>query len=694
MPRFLLLAALLTARLLGATPPPAPGPVTLEFTVAASGVRNPFARELWARLIRPSGQPIVLPAYYAGDGVFAVHARPDEVGVYRLDSVAETTRGSAATPLEFHPHGPREVTNPNRIRLPAISRDPKNPAAFVREDGRPFIPIGTNLAWPDGECVPYYNSALAAFARANLTWMRIWMVHWGQLNLDWVPEWFGASPPPGGLDPRVAANWDRLIETAHTQGVYLQIVFQHHGQLTTGANSNWADNPWNAAKPGGFLKTPTDFFTSPEARLLTMLKYRYIVARWGWAPAVFAWEFFNEVHWVDTIDKEKNEAVVATWHDEMAGFVRSVDTYGHLLTTSAQNLRSPIFARMDFYQPHLYAADMVAAARAYAGLPSPDRPVFYGEVGDDHLAITPAAKEAGLAILPPVWASIMGTGSLPAQPWEGYRLLNAHRLDELGAVFRFLALNNFPKQNRLGLSPFSAVVESTARVPLELTGVQMWQRQAPPGFTFPLDGRTPLEVADLPRIYVGWPGSIAEGFPDRATIHLDFPRATTLRARIANAGSGPAALQFLIDQQLAAEKSWPAPTADAPRAPWPQFVDIPMPAGPHTLLVRNPGNTDWVDLAAIDLGLDTAVLAAIGKRSDSFIALWVWHRTNLYATGTLVPATGTLVVDDVPAGTWKITWWDTTKGIPAPATTTVHPGGPLRLPTPPITRHAAVVLTR
>ncbi|MDI1247467.1 MAG: hypothetical protein PSV13_01165, partial [Lacunisphaera sp.] len=108
----------------------------------------------------------------------------------------------------------------------------------------------------------------------------------------------------------------------------------------------------------------------------------------------------------------------------------------------------------------------------------------------------------------------------------------------------------------------------------------------------------------------------------------------------------------------------------------------------------NPGNTDWVDLAAIDLGLDTSVLAAIGKRHESFIALWVWHRTNLYSAGTLVPTTGTLVVDDVPAGTWKITWWDTAKGIPAPSSTITHPGGPLRLATPPITRHAAVVLTR
>src|SRR6185312_7935832 len=160
----------------------------------------------------------------------------------------------------------------------------------------------------------------------------------------------------------------------------------------------WADNPWNAANPGGFLKAPEDFFTDPEARRITALKYRYIVARWGWSPAVFAWEFFNEVHWTDAW-AHGHEADVARWHDAMAQRVRSVDVYRHLLTTSTDNLRSPVYAHLDFYQPHLYAANLLAAARSYdPSAATLDRPVFYGEFGDDHLPVPEAAKQAGLTL--------------------------------------------------------------------------------------------------------------------------------------------------------------------------------------------------------------------------------------------------------------------------------------------------------
>ena len=103
------------------------------------------------------------------------------------------------------------------------------------------------------------------------------MAHWGGLNLDWLPESLGSSPRGGELDLRVAEAWDKMLETAEERGVYIQLVLQHHGQYSSQVNSNWQYNPWNVAN-GGFLKTPVEFFTSPEALRLTLLKYRTIVA--------------------------------------------------------------------------------------------------------------------------------------------------------------------------------------------------------------------------------------------------------------------------------------------------------------------------------------------------------------------------------------------------------------------------------
>ncbi|HTZ20822.1 MAG TPA: hypothetical protein VMC06_08065 [Opitutaceae bacterium] len=668
-------------------------PVTFVFELPADE-RNPYARDLWADVVLPSQQTLTLPVFFFGSGRFAVRARASAAGDYRLGRVVETVNGQPVV-LVAKPVGGDRVTTRDPEDRPAIHCAAGSPPRLVFATGGTYTPVGANLAWASTGRVQFHLDAFNSFAREGLNWTRIWMVHWSGLNLDWLPEDMGPSPAPGDLDQRVAADWDRIVADAEARGIYLQMVLQHHGQFSTGTNPSWKDHPWNAAHPGGFLRTPGEFFTSPVAIRLTTLKYRYIVARWGYSPAILAWELFNEVHWTDAFNVEHNEAAVARWHSAMAAYLRLVDVYHHLVTTSTENLRSPIYRDMDYFQPHLYAANMLAGARAIVPAPAMlDRPVFYGEVGDDHMELTPEQQAAGVAIVPPVWASLMGLSRYPAQPWLGAHLLAQGRLGELGAVARFLAATKLGERD--GLAPFSPVVGCPVRVPLVLVGGQMWQRRPGPDITVPLDGRELIEFADIPRIYVGSPGSLAEGYPGRAVYHFDFPRATTLRPRVAGIGAGGSAIRVSLDGHPVVEKSWPARRA-APAAAAPEFpveFSFPVSAGRHDLVVENPGAPDWFDLTRIDLGLDIPALAAVGKRDASFIALWVWHREGVFAVDAPPPATGTLLVDDVPAGRWRITWWNSLTGVPARPTIIEHGGGVLKLPTPAIARHAAVVLER
>ena len=103
-------------------------------------VRNPYSREIWAEVVTPSGQRLTLPAYYADGGLFAVRARPDEVGAYRFGAVSETTLGIAQTDLVVSLVSPAEVENTARTRLPSILSDPKDPRQFIRSDGAPVHP--------------------------------------------------------------------------------------------------------------------------------------------------------------------------------------------------------------------------------------------------------------------------------------------------------------------------------------------------------------------------------------------------------------------------------------------------------------------------------------------------------------------------------------------------------------------------
>ncbi len=666
------------------------GPAEFTFQLP-KGDRHPYAREVWAEIILPSQKMVRLPVYFAGGDRYAVRARASAAGAYRLDRVIEVIDGK---PVTHEPQlvsgNPVVVTTPQT--LPSVRRGAGRPARLAHPDGTTYVPVGTNLAWAAERGAAYYERVMPRYAGEGLNWMRVWMAHWSGLNLDWLPEDMGASPPPGILDQRVAAEWDRLVAAAEQHGVYLQLVLQHHGQYSSRVNPNWDENPWNAANPGGFLQTPDEFFTSPQARGLTALKYRYIVARWGYSPAVLAWELFNEVHWVDALRERNAVADVADWHSAMAGYLRSVDAYRHLITTSTEDLRSPVYEAMDFFQPHLYAANMLAGVREFSTPPGElDRPVFYGEIGDDHMRINAAQKAAGVSIVPPVWAGLMGQGRYAPQPWVGEQLIESGRLPELGAVARFVAASGLGK--REGLTTFSPVIESRETVPFSLPGGQVWQHRSSPELTVPLDGRVPADWASIPRIYVGTPGSANSGFPSRATYHLEVPEAMILRARIAEVGAGGATLRLSVDGEPVLEKRWPA-AGEEPAPEFPVELAFSLAAGRRTLEVENPEGPDWFDLLAIEFPHRVSALAAAGQRSEDFIALWVWHREGVYAVEAPSAVVGTVHLEEVPAGEWQVTWWDSLTGEPQPAVALTHPGGPLPLKTPAISRHAAVILSR
>lgn len=669
-------------------------PVQFDFRLApATTQANPFARDVWAEVTLPSGQVKRLPAYHTGGDGFAVRARAAEVGEYRLGRIVEKS-GATETVLV-----PEAVTAESR-RVDAIAKLPqvglardRTRFAYAGAGSNAYTPIGSNLAWVPGGARPadYYAEALPRFSAEGLNWIRIWMCHWGGLNLDWLTA--GASPPAGKLDADVAQSWDRIVAAAENAGVYVQLVLQHHGQYSTGVNPNWGQNPWNAANPGGFLATPADFFTSEQAREATRIKYRYTVARWGYSPAILAWELFNEVHWVDVINRQHDEGPVARWHAEMAAHLRACDAYGHLVTTSLENLRSEIYASMDYYQPHLYPYAPLTGPLTF-GVPTASlaRPVFYGETGDDHAPLSPEQKQSGVALVPPVWASLFGVSRYSAQPWLGADLMEKKRLGELGAVARFLSATRLAE--RAGLVSFSPVVTQCPTIPLVLESSQVWQRRPAPEIDLPLDGRVPLALADFPRAYVGNAESLAAGFPGRATFRFNSPRAIAAKVVVSGVGTKGSALRIQSGRQVLAEKAWPAEAPDNPSGEHPVEIPFTLAAGSHSLVLENSGAGDWFQLDRIETDLPVPVLAALGKRSDRFIAVWLWHRQGILALKEGAPAGGFLMLEDVPAGKWSVTWWNTFKGAPASTRIMDHPGGQLAVPVPPTGRHTAVVLTR
>jgi hypothetical protein len=660
----------------------------------APGVQ-PLSREIEAVVILPSGERQALPAFLfgPGDDVFAVRARATMPGSYRLEAVRERINGETTT-------FPPATLGASEMRVAAATRQQVGIASwdsreFALADGSVYFPLGANLPWAEGPEAPgaYYRRVLAEYAKAGQNWTRIWMCSWSALNLDWLPASMGASPSPGRIDLRVATNWDEIIDAAEENGIFLQMVLQHHGQLSTAWDSNWAAHPWNAANPGGWLKSPKDFFTDARALDLTSQKYRYIAARWGYSTAVMAWELFNEPHNTDAFRANPSmEPEIAAWHRRMASVLRTADPYRHLITTSTLDLHSPIYDDMDFCQPHLYSSNVVVALRRFDSDPERlGKPVFWGEFGDEQSYHPEEVVRTNAAIPSLLWASLMGSGRYPATPWTGDTLLRENRLPEMQAMARFIRESGLI--GRRGLEPFSPAVESKDRMPLLLEAGHWWQRIPAATLRLPTNGSMPESLYLVPRAFVGSPDSVKAGYPDRVTVKIHYDHAATATLRINKVGQHGACLRVELDDRMMAAQIWPALPKDAAEAPARAWqTSFPVEAGEHTLTIMNPGGPDWFELRDMDTGLDTPVIAAAGKRSGDFIVLWAYHRQGL--TATVPPAEAVLLLDRVPAGDWSLTWWDSVNGTPLRTTELRHPGGTLRIPTPPISRHAALVLKR
>ncbi|MBO3800067.1 MAG: hypothetical protein FGF52_03300 [Candidatus Brockarchaeota archaeon] len=89
-----------------------------------------------------------------------------------------------------------------------------------------------------------------------------------------------------------------------------------------------------------------------------------MVSRYAYSTHLLAWEFFNEVDLTDGY----NPSNVASWHREMAEYLRSIDPYDHLITTSFSNpMGEDLIWRtsgLDFTQTHMYGPDVKDLAKA------------------------------------------------------------------------------------------------------------------------------------------------------------------------------------------------------------------------------------------------------------------------------------------------------------------------------------------
>ncbi len=599
----------------------------LTFTLSES-YSNPFDTDIVDIMVtftKPDGNSVDVPAFFyqeydenssgyfvnGRDLCWKVRFTPSQLGAYAIDQIT------------IIDHNGTNVIDPE-VAFTCIESDEKgiirvdsrNPYYMRYDNNEPYIPIGHNVGWWNENGTDQWEDTFASMGSVGENWVRIWMTHFYQGT---VLEWRSNKQYYDGvgiLSLPIAWKLDRIVESCEQNGISMQLTLQHHGQFSTNVNPNWNDNPYNivhAATDGGFLDDPADFFTDEEARRITKYKYRYIIARWGYSSAILTWELFNEVQY--TNGWENNRASVVDWHNEMASYIKSVDSFDHLVTTSSDKSGfEDIWSHenMDVIQVHYYGSYTISFFdETFNRLSSYNKPVIMGEFGSfNHNN----PDEGRLVLHNGIWSAfhVNSTGNL--WWWDIF-------IEQYNCYDEFIALSVYAEGEDPAAYNFSKADINTPDLPL-------WA-SASPGlsdflavstqtvFTIQPDGSVP-GIGNLSQ----WlHGSTKSDYRSDPTFNLQMQQAGSLLIHIdSTADWCNNSLRVLVDSSEIFSSTYPAGSNNF-------VIEVPIPAGQHAVQIENTGR-DWFNISNYEFkenGKDEqGYLRFLGLSGDDHAYIWIY----------------------------------------------------------------------
>lgn len=299
---------------------------------------------------------------------------------------------------------------------------PRNRQYLEYESGQPFFPIGLNLCmYQNKEGTYYYDRILEKLRAAGANYVRLWQEYYVSRDLGII-----ARPGEGGFtgfpletqltglgryDLESAWRLDYVSELCQQLDIYWQLTFEMTVWWQRRMEYRWKRNPYNSEN-GGPCVLPSDYLTNAAAKDLVHRRLRYSVARWGWARNLVAWELWNEVD----NNEGFNSNACTDWHREMGDYLRSVDPWKHLITTSWRDRQTFGLPQIDIVQGHSYfGAEYDAAQYSMQDtehlMRGFNKPFFFGEQGiEGPVGVDPEGKHFHDTLWATALSGAAGTG--------------------------------------------------------------------------------------------------------------------------------------------------------------------------------------------------------------------------------------------------------------------------------------------
>jgi len=641
--------------------------------------KNPFdPQEVDVRAIftSPSGRIIEVPAFYfqdynrtlvngkerlskIGEPYWKVRFTPTEVGEYEFHVELKDEGQLVKTDsLKFN------VTSPSDRGFVRVSE--KDKRYFRFDNGDSFLFIGHDVCWFGSRGTYDYDDWFSSMSSNGEKITRIWMAPWA-FGIEWKTL--------GSYDMAEAWRLDYVLEKAKERDIYVLLCLMNHGQLQAGGmTSEWNENPYNRAN-GGPLAKPEDFWRSESAKTLFRRRLRYIISRWGYNTHILAWELWNEVELTDNYNFNE----VAEWHEEMARYIRQIDPYKHLITTSS-DLRFGSLNSMDFLTIHKYGpmgfldiADVIHTLISEL-TERYEKPVLVTEFGADWRWFGDPytlKDNEGIQIHNGVWASIMSgsAGSAMLWWWDNYihpydlyyhfkvlsRFLDGIRPDESKfrpIRFSLVAPEKISREDLCDVTVYPSLCWASPnanRFEITLYGDVTNASQIP---SF-IQGNYHPELRNNPIFIVNYT------YGGEAVIHVNS---------VANSG---AVLEVYLDGYKV--RSVPLPDKDGKNDAYANEYDIDVnvhvPPGRHEIKLENSGN-DWFTIDYVkftNAALKIGKARIMGLANETFGIMWIqnkdhtwWNEVHKVRIDPLESLS--LNLHGFRNGEYVIEWWDTYTG--------------------------------
>ena len=588
----------------------------------------------------------------AGEAQWRARLMPLEAGAWKSRFIYRDAGGEQTWELPF-PVAAGEADGFIRV-------SPRDKRYLEFPSGRPYFPIGVNLL---GQELGLYRHFLDALSAHGGNFIRIWL----------SPKTLGFELEPGRYAQDRSAQLDALFDLCRERGVYVMACLMDFREAgTLGLGSYWDRSPYNAAA-GGPCQKPEEVFTNEAARAQYQSRLRYAVARWGACPAVLAWEFFNEVNITEGW-KTAPESVRA-WHAEMGAFLRRLDPYGRLITSSFGGLEDdPLWAQptMDVAQRHFYltpgASFVSYAANAIASLAPHAKPALIGEFGRRKNEYADV-DSSGLSLHNGLWASALSGGCGTAMSWWW------QWIDENGLWRHFASLGAFVQGVDWPSEAFAPLAADLSAQPDPQAGFGPLRVAPVKGSFQPAPFNQPVETTLKPDGRIETPEWVSDrlhgtrNHPDLhnpVTFRLDYSRAGEFAIFVAGVSrSGGAGLTLSVDGAIALQKDFPSGPEDKEMIRrYDGRYAVAVPAGRHAVKVENHG-ADWLVVAHYEFSgvRSTPPLRLIGLRGERTVLAWLWNETHTWDRTILgltavTPRRISATLRDVAPGRWRARSFD------------------------------------